>query len=56
MRRTARLAIHRTNAVRSSNPRIASGPEAGAAGAASSRISIGAFLSIGAGTGQMDCR
>jgi len=31
MRRTARAAIHRTNAVRSGNPRIASGREAGAA-------------------------
>ena len=56
MRRTATLAIHRTNAVRSSNPRIAPGREAGAAGAASNRISAGASLSIGAGTGQRDCR
>jgi hypothetical protein len=46
MRRTASAAIHRTNAVRSSSPRIAPGREAGAAGAASNRISVGASLSI----------
>ena len=56
MRRTARAAIHRTNAVRRSSPRIAPGPEAGAAGAASNRINIGASFSIGAGTGHRDCR
>ena len=56
MRRTARLAIHKTNAERNSSPRMAAGREAGAAGAASSRISIGAPSSIGAGTGQRDCR
>lgn len=56
MRRTARLAIHRTNAVRSSSPRIAPGRDAGAAGAASRRISVGASPSIGAGTGHSDCR
>jgi len=39
MGRTARPAIHRTNAVRSSSPGIAPGREAGAAGAASSRMS-----------------
>ena len=50
MRRTARLAIHRTNAVRSSSPRIAPGREAGAAGAISSRIDAGVSASIGAGT------
>ena len=38
MRRTAWAAIHRTNAVRSSSPRIAAGREAGAAGAASNLI------------------
>ena len=38
MRRTATLAIQRTNAVRSSNPRIAPGREAGDAGAASNLI------------------
>ena len=56
MRRTATLPIHRTNTVRSSNPRIAPGREAGAAGAASNRISAGASFSIGAGTGHRDCR
>ena len=54
MRRTARLAIHRTNAVKSSNPRIAPGREAGAAGAASKRISVGTSSSIGGGTGHSD--
>ena len=48
--------IYRTNAVRSSSPRIAPGPEAGAAGAASRRTSAGASLGIGAGTGHRDCR
>ena len=56
MRRTARLAIHRTNAVRSSSPRIAPGREAGAAGAASNLINVGASSSIGGGTGHSDCR
>lgn len=56
MRRTARLAIHKTNAVRSSNPRIAPGRDAGAAGAASNRINVGTSSSIGAGTGHRDCR
>ena len=42
MRRTARDAIHSATAVRSINPRIAPGREAGAAGAASRRISVGA--------------
>src|SRR5262249_10850022 len=56
MRRTARLAIHRTNALRSSNPRIASGRDAGAAGAASNLTNVGAPSSSGAGTGQSDCR
>jgi len=46
MRRTARLAIHGTNAVRSSSPRIAPGCEAGAAGAASNLINVGAASSI----------
>jgi len=55
-RRTARPAIHRANAVRSASPSIAPGREAGAAGAASSRISVGASASIGAGTGHSDCR
>lgn len=56
MRRTARPAIHSTNAVRTSSPSIAPGREAGEAGAASSRISVGASWSIGAGTGHSDCR
>ena len=54
--RTARPAIHRTNAVRSSSPRIAPGREAGAAGAASNLINVGASSSIGGGTGHSDCR
>ena len=56
IRRTARLATHSTNPVRRSNPRMAPGREAGAAGAASNRSNIGASASIGAGTGQSDCR